>query len=80
MRTESVANSINRDLAESRYLAEPALLTHYLQAKLRMPHEATTGAARAILGDRCSRGFYWHNAVLTSFLDRRFGWARIRLA
>jgi len=80
MRTESVANSINRDLAESRYLAEPALLARYLRAKLRMPHEAATGAARAILGDRRSRGFYRHNAVLTSFLDRRLGRARIRLA
>ena len=80
MRTESVANTINRDLAESRYLAEPARLARYLRAKLRMPHEAATGAARAILGDRRSRGFYRRNAALAGFLDRRLGRARIRLA
>ena len=37
MRTESVATTINRDLAGPGYLAEPARLARYLRAKLRIP-------------------------------------------
>jgi hypothetical protein len=80
MRTESVADRISRDLAGPGYLAEPARLARYLRGKLRLPHEAAAGAARAILGDRGGRRFYQRTAVLTGFLDRRLGRARIRAA
>ena len=79
MRTDSVADRISRDLAGPGYLAEPARLARYLRGKLRLPHEAAAGAARAILGDR-GRRFYQRTAVLTGFLDRRLGRARIRAA
>ncbi len=71
METRDVAEVITRDLDGERYLAEPAILSRYLHAKLRVPEGKAAGAARVILLDRRRPGGRYRTApALAELLDR----------
>lgn len=71
MGTREVAEVITHDLDGDRYFAEPAILSRYLRAKLRVPEERAAGAARVILLDRRRPGGHYRTApALAGLLDR----------
>ncbi len=71
METRDVAEIITRDLDGERYFAEPAILSRYLRAKLRVSEVSARGAARVILLDRWRMGGRYRTApALAGLLDR----------
>jgi hypothetical protein len=75
MKTQRVARAIDRDLDGARYLSDPALLSRYLRAKLRVPQERAAAVARAILADRRGAGRYRGTCRLSALLEEQLGGA-----